>query len=121
MKRLVIAVLMVGCTGTAPSGGGPKDAAHVEHDAPTQHDAPATGGGFVLTSPSLTEGGNFVAANTCDGANDSPALAWDSAPLGTQGYALVLTDTTISLTHAVIYDIPPTADGLPAALAKVYA
>lgn len=119
MKRLAI-TLLVGCTGSSP-GGSPKDAALVEHDAPTQHDAPTAGGGFVLTSPSLSENGTFVAANTCDGANDSPAFAWDNAPLGTLAYALVLTDTTISLTHAVIYDIPESANGLPAALAKVYA
>ncbi|MFT3694372.1 MAG: YbhB/YbcL family Raf kinase inhibitor-like protein [Kofleriaceae bacterium] len=113
-------MLLVGCTSGAPSS--PTVDAAVSIDAPVQHDAPSSGGGtFALTSSMLTNSGTFSAVNTCDGANTSPAFAWTSPPVGTMSYALVLTDTTITLTHAVTYDIPMTATALPAALAKVYA
>jgi len=117
--RLAVIFTLVGC-GTPSGGGGPNDAP-LAHDAPAvQMDAPANA--FVLTSAALTEGGTFATANTCDGPNnDSPPLAWDHAPLATQSFALVLTDTTIALTHSVIYDIPAATVMLPPALAKVYA
>lgn len=116
-------MFVVACTGSAPSSTAQHDAAtgSGSPDAPAAHgDGPAAGP-FALTSGMLTDNGNFTAVNTCDGANSSPSFAWTDPPAGTQSFALVLTDTTIDLTHAVTYDIPATATALPAALAKVYA
>lgn len=115
-------VFVVACTSTAPSTS-QHDAASGSGsvDAPPVHIDGAAAGPFALTSGMLTNNGNFTAVNTCDGANSSPSFAWTDPPAGTQSFALVLTDTTIELTHAVTYDIPATAAALPAALAKVYA
>ena len=71
-------------------------------------------GGFKLTSTAFAEGGTFPAVNTCTGADTSPALSWTGAPADAKSFALVLTDTTIGLNHWVIYDIPATANSLPA-------
>lgn len=86
--------------------------------------APAVGGaggggvtgGFVLTSPSLTQGGMFPAELTCAGANRSPELDWAGGP-SAMSYALVLTDTANMLRHWAVWDIPATTHSLPAMLA----
>lgn len=80
------------------------------------NDARPAAGSMILTSAAFSEGGTIPTANTCKGANTSPALAWSSAPTGTQSFAVVLTDLTISMAHWVIYDIPASATGLPAAV-----
>jgi Raf kinase inhibitor-like YbhB/YbcL family protein len=76
---------------------------------------------FPLTSAALADNAAFDAANTCDGADTSPVLAWSGAPASTQSYAVVLLDNSISLVHWVIYDVPPTVTGLPADVEKAYA
>lgn len=73
--------------------------------------------GFVLTSPTLTEGGMFPSALTCAGANTSPQFDWAAGPGGVQSYALVLTDMANNLVHWVVWDIPPATRSLPAMLA----
>lgn len=121
--RIVLSVLLV--TGCGSSGGGGDDT--VDHDAAVDSpkadaegtDAPETT--FTLTSPSLTEGGVFDAAFTCNGANTSPQLVWSNPPAGTLGFAVELVDKTFPLIHWVIYDIPGSATGLPAGVEKVYA
>jgi Raf kinase inhibitor-like YbhB/YbcL family protein len=82
--------------------------------------APAT---MTLTSTAFAEGGAIPVANTCKGANASPALGWSGAPSGTKSLALVLTDLSLApvLVHWVIYDIPPTATALPAGVDNAYA
>ncbi len=93
-----------GVGGGAQSGGG----------------SPGAGGsvgGFALTSPVLTEGGMFPAANTCAGVDQSPELDWTPGPAGAQSYALVLTDMAINLVHWVVWDIPVATRSLPAMLA----
>lgn len=74
---------------------------------------------MILTSPAFAEGGAIPVANTCKGANTSPALAWTGAPSGTKSFAVVLTDLSNSMTHWVIYDIPASAAGLPTAVENV--
>lgn len=110
MKRLAIAILLAGCEPSAAPADAAVDGALV--DAPTST--------LMLTSPELTEGGTFDPANTCDGANTSPALTWSGDAMGALSYAVVLTDTTNMLVHWVIYDIPASATGLPAAVQKTY-
>jgi Raf kinase inhibitor-like YbhB/YbcL family protein len=71
-------------------------------------------GGFTLTTTAFKPGAAIPDANTCNGANTSPDLAWTNPPTGAKSFAVVLTDRTATLTHWVIYDIPATATSLPA-------
>lgn len=53
---------------------------------------------------------------TCDGANVSPPLAWDSPPAGTVSFALVMEDPDApkeTFTHWVVYDLPANLRHLP--------
>jgi Raf kinase inhibitor-like YbhB/YbcL family protein len=47
---------------------------------------------FTVTAP-WTDGGEIPADNTCDGANQSPAISWTAAPEGTLEIAVTLEDT----------------------------
>ncbi len=85
----------------------------------------AQGGGggvaaFALTSPAFDDGTMIPDAHTCDGANISPALDWTAGPAGTQSYAIVFEDETISFLHSVIWDIPAATLALPEDVDKVY-
>ena len=106
-RLLLLGLALAGC---GSSSSNPVDAAG--QDGTT--DSP--GGSMTLTSPAFSEGGTIPTVNTCKGANTSPALAWTGAPSGTQSFAVVLTDLTISMAHWVIYDIPASATGLPSAI-----
>lgn len=121
MKRLVIAALLSGCTGTAPTGdNGTIDAPSTIGDAPVaQGDAPA--GALALTSVTLTNA-TFPDANTCTGpGNTSPVLTWTGDAKGAQSFVLTLTDPDANdLIHWAIYDIPKTATDLPAAIQTAY-
>jgi len=111
MRLQLIAGLAL--TGCGSSNANAVDAA-ASQDGAAQDGGPASG--MVLTSPAFTEGGTVPTVNTCDGANTSPVLSWTGAPAGTQSFAVVLTDLTIAMAHWVIYDIPASATGLPAAI-----
>jgi Raf kinase inhibitor-like YbhB/YbcL family protein len=100
--------------GLVVAGCGGSDAKPV--DAATGQDGTAPGGSMTLTSPAFSEGGIVPTVNTCNGANTSPTLTWTGAPSGTQSFAVVLTDLTISMAHWVIYDIPASATALPAGI-----
>lgn len=89
--------------------------------APDSSTSDALNGAVILTSSDFVEGGTIPVANTCTGANTSPPLAWRGAPVGTQSFALVLTDLSITLTHWVIYDIPAPTTNLPAHIENAYA
>jgi Raf kinase inhibitor-like YbhB/YbcL family protein len=122
MKRLAIVVLLAACGGDDSSSAQADAAIDGSGSASTDAtvDAPPSGGMLTLTSPVLTEGAMIAEANTCDGANTSPQLAWTGDAMGAQSYAVVLTDKSNNLVHWVIYDIPASATGLPAAVQKVY-
>jgi Raf kinase inhibitor-like YbhB/YbcL family protein len=91
--------------------------AAVEGPADAAIDAPQP---FTMSSPELMQQA-FVAANTCDGANTSPQLAWSGYVANPQSFAVVFTDMSNDLVHWVIYDIPADATGLPANVMKAYA
>jgi Raf kinase inhibitor-like YbhB/YbcL family protein len=102
------------------SGGGTADAGQdANRDTSTNRDGTSTDGAstLTLTSTGFTEGMMIPAANTCAGANTSPALAWTAGPAGTMSYAIVLTDLSNNLVHWVIWDIPAGTLSLPAMLA----
>jgi hypothetical protein len=68
--------------------------------------------GFVLTSPSFDEGGAIPVRHSCDGANVSPALAWQGAPQGTVSFALIVDDPDArGFIHWVAFDIPGGSGG----------
>jgi Raf kinase inhibitor-like YbhB/YbcL family protein len=76
---------------------------------------------LAVTSPTLKGGEAIPAQHTADGLNISPALAWTGAPAGTRSFAVVCEDPDVQVpptnpqpfVHWVIYNIPPTAKGLP--------
>ena len=76
---------------------------------------------LTLTSPDLA-GGAFAVQYTlngfgCSGQNISPELQWSGIPPGTKSLALQLYDPDApsgsGFWHWAVYDIPPTATGLP--------
>jgi Raf kinase inhibitor-like YbhB/YbcL family protein len=68
--------------------------------------------GFVLTSPSFEEGGAIPGRHSCDGANVSPALAWQGGPQGTVSLALIVDDPDArNFIHWVVFDIPGASAG----------
>jgi Raf kinase inhibitor-like YbhB/YbcL family protein len=74
---------------------------------------------ITLTSSAFAAGEAIPAAQSCDGKNLSPDLAWDSVPPDTQSLALIAEDPDTlfkPFTHWVLYDLPPSTRQLPAGL-----
>ena len=58
---------------------------------------------------------------TCDGADESPPLAWSGAPDKTVSYALLVEDPDApggTFIHWVLYDLPATTHGLSRGVPK---
>ena len=76
---------------------------------------------LTLTSPAFAPNEAIPTKHTCEGADVSPSLAWTSVPPGTKSLALIVDDPDApdpaapktTWVHWVLYDIPPTATGLP--------
>ena len=74
-----------------------------------------------LSSPAFTNGGDIPSRYTCEGQDTAPPLAWSGLPEGTRSLALVVDDPDApdpahpprTWVPWVLYDIPPTAAGLP--------
>ena len=83
----------------------------------------AMGGEFVLTSSELEDGAAFLDKHTCAGSgfdnDESPPFSWSGAPQGTQSFALVFLDVTLTDMndmngyHWVMWDIPASVSSLP--------
>ncbi|HVP66674.1 MAG TPA: YbhB/YbcL family Raf kinase inhibitor-like protein [Anaeromyxobacteraceae bacterium] len=79
----------------------------------------------TLTSPAFPHGGEIPKQYTCQGRDASPALAWTGVPVDAKSLALVVDDPDapdpaaprMTWVHWVLYDIPPSATGLPEAVA----
>jgi len=79
-----------------------------------------------LTSSAFQSGGEIQSVYTCEGKDTSPPLEWSSTPPGTKSLALIVDDPDapdpkapkVTWVHWVLYDIPPAATGLPAAIAS---
>jgi Raf kinase inhibitor-like YbhB/YbcL family protein len=77
--------------------------------------------GLTLSSPAFTPGGEIPVLFTCEGRDISPALEWTSLPDGTKSLVLVVDDPDApdpkapktTWVHWVLYNLPPTAGGLP--------
>jgi len=71
---------------------------------------------ITVISSAFNEGGMIPSKYTCDGADVSPALAWDGIPEGTKSIALISDDPDAPVgtwVHWVLWNLPPDAKGLP--------
>lgn len=83
--------------------------------------SPSQAQAFTLTSPDLASGTfdtKFILNGFgCTGQNISPALEWSNVPAGTKSLALQVFDPDApsgsGFWHWAVYDIPPSATGLP--------
>lgn len=86
---------------------------------------PVTGKGgqamaMTITSSAFTHNGEIPKRYTCDGEDVSPPLTWSHLPEGTKSLALIVDDPDapdpaapkMTWVHWVLYNLPPTADGL---------
>lgn len=70
-----------------------------------------------LASPAFKANGAIPEQYTCEGADQSPPLAWRGAPKETRSFALVCLDPDAPngvFHHWAVYDIPADMTGLPA-------
>jgi len=80
---------------------------------------------FQLASPSFGVRGEIPRRHTCEGEDVSPELRWSGIPEGTRSLALIVDDPDAPdpaapqrvWVHWVLYDIPPSAAGLPEGVA----
>ncbi len=75
---------------------------------------------FRLSAAAFVAGGAIPRAYTCDGADESPALAWSGAPAGTAALVLLVEDPDArNFVHWIVLDLPGAAAGsLPRAVAS---
>jgi Raf kinase inhibitor-like YbhB/YbcL family protein len=74
-----------------------------------------------LTSSSFAHNGEIPTRYTCEGQDVSPPLAWSGVPANTRSLALIVDDPDapdpaapkLTWVHWLLYDIPPSATGLP--------
>jgi len=79
-----------------------------------------------LESSSFTPNGEIPSKYTCEGADVSVPLSWTGLPEGTKSIALIVDDPDapdprapkMTWVHWVLYNIPPTATGLPEGVAS---
>ena len=78
-----------------------------------------------LTSPAFAAGAEIPALFTCEGEDLSPALDWTGVPEKAKSLVLIVDDPDapdpkaprMTWVHWVLYNIPPTARGLPQGVA----
>jgi len=76
---------------------------------------------LTITSPAFSPDGPIPRAHTCDGADQSPPLAWNGVPEAARQLALIVDDPDApgrTFVHWVLYGLPPTATGLPAGVPR---
>jgi Raf kinase inhibitor-like YbhB/YbcL family protein len=61
----------------------------------------------------LVKGSNICSLDGSPGGNQSPELSWRNAPRETRSFVVMAIDVTASFTHWGMYNIAPTATGLP--------
>ena len=83
-----------------------------------QTESPAEGAKKMeikVTSSAFKEGGMIPAKYTCDGADISPPLQWDSVPEGTMSIALINDDPDAPMgtwVHWVLFNLPAATTSL---------
>jgi hypothetical protein len=75
---------------------------------------------LTLKSSAFAHNGAIPQRFTCQGADESPPLAWSGLPAGTKSVALIVDDPDapdpaapkMTWVHWVLYNLPPAATGL---------
>ena len=81
--------------------------------------------GIAITSPAFAPGGEIPALFTCEGRDLSPALDWTGVPETAKSLVLIVDDPDapdpkaprMTWVHWVLYNLPPSARGLPEGVA----
>lgn len=76
---------------------------------------------LTLKSSAFSHNGAIPREHTCEGADTAPDLSWMGAPPSTKSFVLIVDDPDApdpkapkqTYVHWVLYDIPPTATGIP--------
>jgi Raf kinase inhibitor-like YbhB/YbcL family protein len=76
---------------------------------------------LILTSTAFRHQGEIPSRYTCDGDDISPSLVWSGVPAGAKSLVLIVDDPDapdpkapkMTWVHWLLYNIPPTANGLP--------
>ncbi|GAC1538874.1 MAG: YbhB/YbcL family Raf kinase inhibitor-like protein [Polyangiales bacterium] len=108
----LLALALAGCPKTGGGGGG------------TSGEDPGgdTAVTFAVTSADFASGAKLPKALTCDGDDQSPALAWTTAAGNTKGFALIADDIDApggTFTHWLLFDLPKTTTTLARATTGV--
>jgi len=77
-----------------------------------------------MTSTAFSDNGPIPRQYTCEGKDLSPPLAWSGVPASAKSLVLIVDDPdapdpaapTVTWVHWVLYNIPPSAVGLPEAV-----
>lgn len=122
---LLAAAALAGCSddGVAPTQAPTTTGTVATTNAPPTTTAPAATAPpattepveaeFGMTSPAFQDGGDIPIAFTCEGANDSPELAWTGVPGGTTSLALAVVDPDGGdWIHWIAWNIPPDSTGM---------
>ena len=80
---------------------------------------------LTIHSPAFADGGAIPSRYTCQGADVSPPLAWSGVPVAAQSVVLIVDDPDapdpaapkMTWVHWLLYNLPPTLDGLPEGIA----
>lgn len=75
---------------------------------------------MILTSSAFGQNGAIPKRHTCDGEDISPPLSWSAMPPGSKSLVLIVDDPdapdpaapTMTWVHWILYNIPPSANGL---------
>jgi Raf kinase inhibitor-like YbhB/YbcL family protein len=78
-------------------------------------------GNMRIGSTAFTHEGAIPSLYTCEGKDVSPPISWSEVPPGTKSLALIVDDPDapdpaapkMTWVHWVLYNLPPTSDGLP--------
>lgn len=76
-----------------------------------------------IRSSAFADQGEIPRVHTCDGSDTAPPLEWSGIPGGTKSLVLIVDDPDapdpaapkMTYVHWVLYDLPPSATGLPGA------
>ncbi len=79
---------------------------------------------MTITSSAFAHDGSIPKLYTCEGKNISPPLAWSGVPVGAKSLVLILDDPDapdpaaprMTWVHWLLYNLPVTTSGLPAAV-----
>jgi Raf kinase inhibitor-like YbhB/YbcL family protein len=107
VSLLLIAPFLAGCR-------------HTDAPEPAPSSGAAANAAITLSSSSLPDG-KIPKDFTCDGADQSPSLAWSAPPAATKSLVLTETDPDAgggTFTHWVLYNLPANTSGLPANVSK---